>query len=489
MTAGEGGGTDNARVFANTIHDINGFSDGIVFSVNDDSDNNEIFNNLLIGDFNYLVGNFGDNEGSGNQIHNNIITGNMGSLFENSGVQGMFSVTSQNTDNTGTSFINLGGSVPDEYYSLTQGMDGTGTVPDADYLGDTRSDPPDVGAFEYGGAPPQTCSQLGGVECCTVGETCEGTSYSGSSDCISPDICCSQACGSPPQTCTGQGFYCCTSGYDCSDVRSGTGCGTGETCCASQGDCTEPPPVAPICDGLLLLHHYDGDASDSSDNGNDGTVNGATLTTGMFGQAYSFGSGDDITISSLQLPGQFTYSAWINPQSQSGWDTILTDQGTNRWLGLYDMVIDFYDGSSDNSFGSAISSGAWHHVVLTSDGSEVTAYLDGSQVGSPLSASYSTVTDDFLVGNNQYDEHFAGSIDELAVWGRALSSQEVQDIYSSGSPINCQEYHPADTDSPFCQISIDELLAYIELWKQDSTANPMRVLMEGIGYYYSGDYC
>jgi hypothetical protein len=51
------------------------------------------------------------------------------------------------------------------------------------------------------------------------------------------------------------------------------------------------------------------------------------------------------------------------------------------------------------------------------------------------------------------------------------------------------QHHPADTTSPFCQISIDELLAYIELWKQDSTANPMRVLMEGIGYYYSGDYC
>jgi len=38
----------------------------------------------------------------------------------------------------------------------------------------------------------QTCSQLGGVDCCTGGETCSGTSYPGSSDCSG--ICCSQAC-------------------------------------------------------------------------------------------------------------------------------------------------------------------------------------------------------------------------------------------------------------------------------------------------------
>jgi len=38
----------------------------------------------------------------------------------------------------------------------------------------------------------QTCSQLGGVDCCTGSETCGGTSYSGSSDCSG--ICCSQIC-------------------------------------------------------------------------------------------------------------------------------------------------------------------------------------------------------------------------------------------------------------------------------------------------------
>jgi len=38
-------------------------------------------------------------------------------------------------------------------------------------------------------------------------------------------------------SCTDQGFYCCPSGYTCSQPEAGTGCITGETCCASQNNC------------------------------------------------------------------------------------------------------------------------------------------------------------------------------------------------------------------------------------------------------------
>jgi hypothetical protein len=46
--------------------------------------------------------------------------------------------------------------------------------------------------------------------------------------------------GGTVQTCTDQGYYCCPSGYICSQTRSGSGCGAGQ-CCASQGSCTPEP--------------------------------------------------------------------------------------------------------------------------------------------------------------------------------------------------------------------------------------------------------
>jgi len=51
------------------------------------------------------------------------------------------------------------------------------------------------------------------------------------------------------------------------------------------------------------------------------------------------------------------------------------------------------------------------------------------------------------------------------------------------------QYHPADTQSPFCEIDMGEVMAFVGLWLLNSQEYPMRELMEAIGYYYSGSYC
>jgi len=51
------------------------------------------------------------------------------------------------------------------------------------------------------------------------------------------------------ESCTSQGFYCCPSGYSCSDPKSGTGCGAGETCCSSDSApvCTQAQSCDDLC--------------------------------------------------------------------------------------------------------------------------------------------------------------------------------------------------------------------------------------------------
>ena len=74
--------------------------------------------------------------------------------------------------------------------------------------------------------------------------------------------------------------------------------------------------------GLVGWWPFNGNANDESGNGNNGTVNGVTLTTDRFGvvnKAYNFdGVNDWIEISDnnlLDLNNELTLSAWINTNS------------------------------------------------------------------------------------------------------------------------------------------------------------------------------
>src|SRR3990167_8524330 len=74
---------------------------------------------------------------------------------------------------------------------------------------------------------------------------------------------------------------------------------------------------ASLVDGLVTYYSFDGNANDGSGNGNNGIVNGATLTTDRFGNAnsaYDFDGSSTISVAnttSLNIPsGQITVSVW-----------------------------------------------------------------------------------------------------------------------------------------------------------------------------------
>ncbi len=102
---------------------------------------------------------------------------------------------------------------------------------------------------------------------------------------------------------------------------------------------------------------------------------------------------------------------------------------------------------------AAVDDGNWHLVTLSSSGNSQTLYLDGAQVGSPLSGAISTagMADNYVgtgyIGNswpdetNQgsttaYPEYFHGDISDVGFWTRNLTATEVKAMYTAGS-------HPA----------------------------------------------
>jgi hypothetical protein len=81
--------------------------------------------------------------------------------------------------------------------------------------------------------------------------------------------------------------------------------------------------------------------------------------------------------------------------------------------------------------------GQWHYAVMTYDGSVVRLYIDGAQVATKSTGGAvpdNTGTQPVRVGANSRaaDRFFTGNADEVRVWNRALTAQEVSDQYNNG---------------------------------------------------------
>lgn len=192
--------------------------------------------------------------------------------------------------------------------------------------------------------------------------------------------------------------------------------------------------------GLLLYLPFDGDANDASGNGRHATVSGATLNTNRVGtaaSAYYFGGGSLITVTNLDPDNYatgFSFGWWFKPFSGGGspcyW---LADAG---WGSTY-FIMPFYlrlgSGDPSTSYGLGgltIPSGQWSHLFVTHDSNWNRLYLNGQKVWEtasalPLAGNVSTLE----MGR----DGFVGEIDEFAVFGRGLSSNEVSLLYTGAS--------------------------------------------------------
>jgi len=193
--------------------------------------------------------------------------------------------------------------------------------------------------------------------------------------------------------------------------------------------------------GLVGWWPFNGNANDESGNGNNGTVNGATLTTDRFGnanQAYSFdGNNSTINCSGPSIPpnNSFTLSIWVNPNSTSGVQEFFHQ---NVWPAA------FYVGMNGNqlrcgdywqSTGIILNSLSWQHIVIVRNYlNNVEIYSNGSllaSLGSDIIIGGTPL--DPLVFGNQYGssvEYYSGKLDDFGIWNRILTQCEIQDLFN-----------------------------------------------------------
>ena len=187
--------------------------------------------------------------------------------------------------------------------------------------------------------------------------------------------------------------------------------------------------------------------------------NSPTRVAGKQGNALSFNGSNQYADFPLTVNySQFTVSAWFKANSFAGANArIVANEHTdtnNPHKGFQLMFNNggtsgFFDvgtGSGSGNHASAnwtktLSTGTWYHYVGVYDGRTAYAYIDGSLVGSdsvsgstskPITASGYNVN----IGRNpEYNgDYFNGAIDDVRIYNRALSADEVAALYTAGIP-------------------------------------------------------
>ncbi len=174
-------------------------------------------------------------------------------------------------------------------------------------------------------------------------------------------------------------------------------------------------------------------------------VNLATTTapvSGKIGQALKFnGTNQYLTVSPAPTTrSPLTVAAWVYPTSLTGGRTIVdTDNNGGSFVGWVFTVksngqLWFWPASGKDKFSTGtISINTWSHIVATYDGTNVSFYINGVLDSTQAMQTPQDNITTFAIGNDSWTgNYWAGSLDDVRLYSRALSANEVQALYVQG---------------------------------------------------------
>jgi uncharacterized repeat protein (TIGR01451 family) len=199
-----------------------------------------------------------------------------------------------------------------------------------------------------------------------------------------------------------------------------------------------------------LIWYYSFDANNASDSGplaNNGTpVNSPIFVTGKYGNAINFdGTQKRVVISNTNIPkwtSDFTYSWWTKRngtpnnatasyfENGSWWNSLIVRQETSNLLYIYSM------GSLRWSFNFTPTVGQWYNLSIVRSGNTMYLYIDGLQSWSiTFNVNLQPSTSELWIWASQHSPWQAinAAMDEVRIYNRALSADEVNQLYLSNT--------------------------------------------------------
>jgi hypothetical protein len=229
----------------------------------------------------------------------------------------------------------------------------------------------------------------------------------------------------------------------------------------SDGKC----PCVQLSPGMVGWWPGEGDASDIQGGNNGILQNGVTFVTGEVGQGFSLnGTDQSVEITSnenLEITGAISVDAWVKADDLTGLRTIVSkynngDLSQRSWfLGIRDGIIQWgvQNGSTYRYVDAPnpVSTGVWMHIAGTFDPNtqDVKIYVDGVDIAAPLEGGSGTVSTigtgigtpieigRLFNGDPSVQDFFAGVIDEVEIFNRPLTPDEVASIYNAGGAGKC----------------------------------------------------
>ena len=223
---------------------------------------------------------------------------------------------------------------------------------------------------------------------------------------------------------------------------------------------SQVPSYVPT-NGLVGYWPFNGNANDQSGNGNNGTVNGATLTAdrnGNSNNAYYFNGTSNYINLNKTLTSQFSISLWVSVSTFKTYiapgpniigskiiSTYNNNFGfsgfeceTNGNQSLYGQHSAAFWNSNQNNIGAtAISNlvlNQWKNLIITYDGTNLKYYVNGIFESSSTTVFIQNNRNLFLGARefhlNGPDFFFNGKLDDIGLWNRALTQQEITNMYN-----------------------------------------------------------
>lgn len=192
-------------------------------------------------------------------------------------------------------------------------------------------------------------------------------------------------------------------------------------------------------------------AHDKSGNGNDGAISGATFTTdrnGNANQALNFDGVDDYadmgggTSLKFYNSSAFSMNVWFKTTKTDRADILSRFKASIPYNGYMLSLnrttagkLDLYTGTAYTDIGSDLNNGNWHNAISIIHGNNtISFYLDGIKVLSDQALTQDTDSDvNLIIGRYQHTDlnFFQGSLDDVHIYNRALTADEIADVYSA----------------------------------------------------------
>ncbi len=259
-------------------------------------------------------------------------------------------------------------------------------------------------------------------------------------------------------------------------------------------------------------------ASDSSGNGLNGKIVGATSTIGKYNNALSFNGSDNYVSlagnSTFDNMGAMTISAWIKPSSLGengkgrivtkaaggslpsyGWSFYLTNEVANGIKFAVDHTTAHLEHAS---VANAITLNQWQLVTVTWDGSKNASnahiYVNGNEVSyavadNAVGTRASDTSNSLYIGSNPArTRSFNGSIDDVKIFNRVLSADEVKNIYDNNSATTTPITPPvaSDTTAPSVPTNLQVIPVSTSQINLSWTASTDNTAVTGYNIYRNG---